>query len=258
MPAADRPDGPRDVAAGFSFEDHPPVLFHAVVPAAGMGDRFGGAKQFAPVAGRPLLAWSIDRLLAAGATSVVVVLPAADVATAPQRLTSDARVTYAAGGATRQASVAAGLAASPAGAGDMVAVHDGARAAVDPLDVRAVVAAAKDGGGAVLGRPLVDTIKQVAGDRIVRTVERELLRRAETPQVFRRELLEQALAAADADGFVGTDEASLIERLGGVVVRLVMARRPNPKVTWLHDLESVARLLGDRTGVATAPAPEGR
>jgi 2-C-methyl-D-erythritol 4-phosphate cytidylyltransferase len=236
MPATHRPDAPAAVAAG--------SVFHALVPAAGRGDRFGGPKQFAEVAGRPLLAWTLDRLLASGAASVVVALPAEELGAAA-RLAGDGRIRFVAGGATRQASVGAALEASPAAAGELVAVHDGARAAVDPADVAAVVAAAAASGGAVLGRPLTDTIKRVEEGRVMATVDRSKLFRAETPQVFRRALLERAFESARRDRFVGTDEASLVERLADVEIRAVVAMSPNPKVTYPADLERVARRLAD-------------
>lgn len=235
MPSTDRPDERTGVAAG--------LLFHAVVPAAGRGERFGAAKQFAPVAGRPLLAWTVRRLREAGAASVTLVLPAGELEDAVRRIAAGPEVICVAGGETRQASVALGVAASPAAAEELVAVHDGARAAVAVEDVVATVAAARRAGGAILGRPVTDTIKEVEAGLVVRTVDRSRLLRAETPQVFRRATLEAALAAARRDGFVGTDEASLVERLGGVGIVAVAARRPNPKVTFAEDVEAVARLL---------------
>jgi len=233
-PSADRPRGEA-------------VRFHAVVPAAGRGERFGGEvpKQFLPVEGRPLLAWTIERLLAAGCASVAVAVPASELAGVGGWI-AGADVRWVEGGATRQESVAAALAASPAGAEEMVAVHDGARAAIDAEDLRSAVAAALASDGAVLGRMASDTMKEIADGRIVRTVERSALFHAETPQVFRRELLERALDRAAADGFTGTDEASIVERLGGATIAAVVARRPNPKVTFAEDLPRLASLLLDR------------
>jgi 2-C-methyl-D-erythritol 4-phosphate cytidylyltransferase len=219
--------------------------FHALVPAAGRGERFGGdvPKQFLEIAGRPLLAWTIERLLAAGAASVVVALPDDFLDRAGTLHEFGASVRFVAGGATRQASVAEALAASPAATGELVAVHDGARAAVDPRDVAAAVAAASAADGAVLGRVATDTIKEVEGGRILGTLERARMFRAETPQVFRRELLELGLERARLDRFAGTDEAMLVERLGALDIRAVEARRPNPKVTWAEDLAWLGRLF---------------
>jgi 2-C-methyl-D-erythritol 4-phosphate cytidylyltransferase len=124
-----------------------------------------------------------------------------------------------------------------------VAVHDGARAAIDPVDFAATAAAAAESGGAVLGRISTDTLKEVVGGRVLRTVDRDRLFRAETPQIFRRDLLEQALERARTERFVGTDEAALVERLGNVEIAAVEARRPNPKVTFAEDFPHLASLL---------------
>jgi 2-C-methyl-D-erythritol 4-phosphate cytidylyltransferase len=220
------------------------VRFHALVPAAGRGERFGAAspKQFLAIAGRPVLAWTISRLRAAGAASIVVALPEQSLEHASSWLAAE-ELHLVVGGATRQASVAAALAASPALAGDLVAVHDGARAAVAPEDVRATVVAAAASGGAVLGRTVGDTIKEIEAGRILTTVDRARLFRAETPQVFRRQLLERALARAAHDRFVGTDESSLVERLGEVEIVAVQAGSPNPKLTFREDLAAMTHLL---------------
>jgi 2-C-methyl-D-erythritol 4-phosphate cytidylyltransferase len=222
------------------------VTFHALVPAAGSGERFGGGepKQFTPVAGRPVLEWTLERLLAAGAASLTVAVPASQIDRA-RELVSDARVLFVAGGANRQASVEICLAACPADPEELVLVHDGARPAVAPADVRACVAAVGGADGAVLGRPVSDTLKLVADGQIQSTVERSYLFRAETPQAFARELLERALGEARRDGFVGTDEASAVERVPGVRLVAVAAQHPNPKLTTPADLPLVAALLRD-------------
>jgi len=232
-----RPQGaPESIPAG--------VRVHAVVPAAGRSERFGGGvpKQFAVLRGRTLVAWTVERLLDAGCASVVVALPA-EADDSLHGLAPDARLRLVAGAATRQASVAAALAASPAAADDLVAVHDGARAALAASDFWAAARAAAASGGAVLGRPATDTMKRVEAGRVRATVDRETLFRAETPQVFRRADLERALESARRDRFVGTDEASLVERLGDVVIAAVEARRANPKVTYPEDLALVERIL---------------
>ncbi len=246
----ERPRGAADpVPAGVSASDPAPFTVHALVPAAGRGERFGGAvaKQFVTVAGRPLLAWALDRLLAAGVVSVVVALPEEELERVRLEMTRDPRVRFVVGGVTRQASVAAALEASPAAPDELIAVHDGARAAVDLIDLERTFAAAALSGGAVLGRPMTDTVKRVDDGRIVGTLDRRALFVAETPQVFRRSVLESAIAAARRDRFVGTDEASLVERLGGDVsagITAVVAERPNPKLTYESDLSLFEHLLG--------------
>lgn len=220
-----------------------PARVIALVPAGGSGERFGGgvAKQFLPVAGRSLLAWTLSRLIAAGLEEIVVALPPGS--TLPEDASFAGAVRAVPGGATRQDSVANCVAGAPGAPGDLLLVHDGARAAVDPEDVRATIAAALAAGGAVLGRPVSDTVKRISDGLVVATVERSELFRAETPQVFRRSLFEQALELARRERFVGTDEAALVERLPGATVRAVLARHPNPKLTEPADLPVVEALL---------------
>ena len=199
------------------------------------------------VAGRPVLEWTIERLLESGAVSVVVALPRAmrvDALPTTAIPTTDSRVLWTPGGATRQESVRRCLdLASDAGDDGLIVVHDGVRPAVSVADVLATVAAASESGAAVLGRAVHDTLKRVESGKVTGTVDRSSLFRAETPQVFRRELLERAFAAAERDGFTGTDEASLVERLDGVTVRAVEATAPNPKLTRPDDLAFLASLL---------------
>lgn len=218
-----------------------------VVPAAGSGRRYGGdgPKQLAVVAGRPVLAWAIDRLLAGGCDEVVVAVPAGDEERVGELLGRPRAVRLVAGGATRQESVARCLdaIAASAAARDLVAVHDGARPAVAVDDVRAVIAAATGADGAVLGRPLDDTLKRVEDGRIVATVNRDGLFRAETPQAFPFEVLAEAHRVALRDAHEATDEAGLVERLPGLRVVAVAASAPNPKLTRPADRELVERLL---------------
>jgi 2-C-methyl-D-erythritol 4-phosphate cytidylyltransferase len=220
-----------------------------VVPAAGRGERFGGErpKQFLQVAGRPLLAWSVERLRHAGFASLTVAVAEESIEEAARLLPVGPWLRIVAGGATRQASVASALAACPAGPDDLVAVHDAARPATAIADLLGVVEAAARCGGAVLGRAVSDTLKRIEAWRIVATLDRHALFRAETPQVFRRATLDRALLRARDDRFVGTDEAALVERLGDVVIAAVEASAPNPKVTVPADLALVEWLLERET-----------
>lgn len=225
---------------------------HALLAAGGRGLRLGGElpKQLLEVAGRPVLAWALERLRAAGIERFVVAVPADLMPAAERALAGLSAVGLVIGGATRQDSVERALAAATAAPEDLVLVHDAARAAVHPEDVAAALAAAREHGGAVLGRPVTDTLKRVEGGRVAGTVPRDGLFRAETPQVFRRAVLEDAYARARADGFHGTDECSLVERVPGVVVAAVSARHPNPKLTYAADLPWMELLL--RAGGAGA------
>lgn len=217
---------------------------HGLVPAAGRGERFGGEtpKQFLEVAGRPILAWTVRRLLAAGVTSLTIAVPGEHIDRA-RELIDDPRVLFVAGANTRQGSVQVCLAACPADPEELVLVHDGARPAVASEDVAACIAAVQGHDGAVLGRSVSDTLKLVTEGQIQSTVDRSFLFRAETPQVFARELLERALTDGDIATFVGTDEASAVERLAGVRLAAVEARHPNPKLTTPSDLALVGALL---------------
>ena len=225
------------------------TLVHGLIPAAGRGERFGteDPKQFTSIEGRPVLVWTIERLLAAGVTSLTVAVPTSQIDRA-RTLVDDERVLFVAGGPSRQASVEVCLAACPADPEELVLVHDGARPAVAPTDVAACIEAALQNDGAVLGRPVSDTLKLVAAGEIQSTVDRRLLFRAETPQVFSHELLERALTEARDAGFLGTDEASVVERLPGVQLAAVTAEYLNPKLTSRADLAVVEVLLRDTIG----------
>ncbi len=220
---------------------------HALVPAGGRGERFGGErpKLLWVVRGKPVLAWTLEGL--AGRTaSVTVAIPAEMLEVATAAVPAGPHVRWVSGGTTRQESVAACLAACPAAPHDWVLVHDGARPTLREEDLAGCLAGAGGADGAVLGRPVADTLKLVAGGLVQGTVDRSYLFRAETPQVFARQLLERALAAARESGFVGTDEASLVERLPGTRIAAVTARHPNPKLTTSADLPLIEALLGGR------------
>lgn len=183
------------------------------------------------------------RFLEAGLTSITVAVPQNLLTEAPVRILDDPRVRWIVGGGSRQESVEACLIATPGGDDDLVIVHDGARPVVTPEDLQRVVEAAAHADGAVLGRMVSDTLKEIEAGSILRTIQRSRLFRAETPQVFRRALLHEALNRSSQDGFVGTDEASIVERLPGVTVRALEAIGPNPKLTVAADLPLIETLL---------------
>jgi 2-C-methyl-D-erythritol 4-phosphate cytidylyltransferase/2-C-methyl-D-erythritol 2,4-cyclodiphosphate synthase len=210
-----------------------------IVVAAGAGTRFGRAKQFASLGGRRVVDWAVA---AAGAASdgVVVVVPAESAITV-------ASATVVAGGPTRSASVRAGLAAVPVDAA-VVVVHDAARPLATPALFDRVIGAVRSGAdGAVPAMALPDTVKEVDGDVVVRTPERDRLVAVQTPQAFRAE----ALRAAHADGGESTDDAALVEANGGRVV-VVVGEPDNRKLTQPDDLawarQQVAPSAGVRVG----------
>jgi 2-C-methyl-D-erythritol 4-phosphate cytidylyltransferase len=139
----------------------------------------------------------------------------------------------------------AGLAALPPDV-EWVAVHDAARPLVRAADVTRVVAAARRHGAALLAVPVRDTLKRVSGGRVAETLPRAACWAAQTPQVFRVELLREALAKAEAEGFQGTDDAQLVERLG-VPVEVVEGDPSNLKITWPEDVELAEALLARRS-----------
>lgn len=215
-----------------------------LVPAAGQGERFGGdvPKQLVPLGGRPLLAWTLERLLACSPDRVVVALPASLLEEGALPFELDPRVETVAGGATRRESVERCLEAVPGQETDRLMIHDAVRPAVAPEDLAATLRAADRADGAVLGRALTDTVKRLDGRRIVETVDRSSLFRAETPQVFTRRVLERAVARAPR-GEEFTDEAAMVERLGDARLVAVEAAHPNPKLTRPADLPLLEALL---------------
>ena len=203
----------------------------AVVVAAGRGERFGALKQYEPLGDRRVLDWSLAA--AKAATDGVVLVVAPEHATDEER--ADAVVV---GGATRSASVRAGLALVPAEA-TVVVVHDAARPAASAALFGAVIAAVRSGAdGAVPALPLSDTVKRVHDGRVVETLDRTELVAVQTPQAFRA----SALRAAHATGGDATDDAALVESAGGTVV-VVPGDPDNVKVTSRADLERLARVL---------------
>ena len=208
------------------------------------------AKAFVRLAGKFLMTHSIDALCASGACDLIQpVLPALYFARWPEiarELAAPGRVAAAvAGGATRQASARAGLAALPAGV-TLVAVHDAARPLARARDIARVIAAAREHGAALLAAPLRDTIHRVANGVIAATPVRAEHVAAQTPQAFRIDWLREALEQAERDGIVATDDAALVARLG-VNVHVVTGDPDNLKITTAMDLLLAERLLAERS-----------
>ena len=216
-----------------------------VVVAAGQGNRMGGdtLKQFLPIAGVPLLLHALRPFLSHPAVArVVVALPAAVVDSPPEWLAPllGERLRAVAGGLTRMDSVEAGLNSLPPECA-IVLVHDGARPFPDSQVIDLIIAEARRGAGAVAAVPVTDTLKEAerrtfgARQRIARTLPRDGLWRAQTPQGFPRFMLEAAYADARALQVDATDCAALVERIGGEVV-LIPDAATNLKVTTPGDL----------------------
>jgi len=209
----------------------------------------GAPKQFRLLGGAPVLVQTL-RAFEGHVTRIVVPVAADEVdgvAAMLRRYDVEARVV--AGGATRQASVAAGLAAVPEAVPEgteVVLVHDAVRPFIAAGRIRAVTEAARADGAAALAVPVADTLRRAAGGRFGETVDREGLWRMQTPQAARVELLRAAHRRAEADGFTGTDEVELLLR-AGQAVRLVEGDARNLKLTHPADWALAEALWGQRT-----------
>jgi len=213
-----------------------------ILAGAGEGHRMGGRgpKLLLPVGGRPALERVLDAFLAVEAVGeIVAVIPEPLAASAKGVLESRpnprrARLTVTTGGATRQASVARGLAALERGL-PFVAVHDVARVLVSPALIERVLDAARASGAALPACPIRDSVKEVAEGRVLRSVDRSRLQGAQTPQIFARDILARAHAAAIEEGTDATDDATLVERIG-CAVSVVPGEPSNLKLTEPGDL----------------------
>jgi len=230
-----------------------------ILPAAGLGTRMGRAsaetagtsrKQFMQLDGSPILLHTVRKFAASDRVSeIVVALRREDLDWVGDLLRREIRtktVRVVEGGNSRQESVERGLAAVSPDT-DLVAVHDAVRPFIDLETIEKAFDEAAQHGAAIVGIVPVDTVKQVSGAqatgaKVRSTISRERLVLAQTPQVFRCDLLKQAFASARRDGFIGTDESSLVERLDQVEVRVVMGSDHNIKITKPGDME-LARLF---------------
>jgi len=221
-----------------------------VVVAAGAGVRAGPPadepKQFRSILGVPMLLRALRPFTSHPDVALVVIAVPAGVATRPPEWLATLvgeRLALVAGSATRAQSVRAGLAALPAGAG-VVLVHDGARPFVSRETIDAVIAKARAGVGAVAAVPVSDTVKEVVeGNRITKTVSRERLWRAQTPQGFPRDMIERAYALL-ANGDAASDDATMCER-AGLPVEVVPDTAYNFKVTTADDFRIAEALARD-------------
>ena len=205
-----------------------------IVPAAGTGSRFGSGipKQFQPLAGKPLVQHVIERFLL-DENVMRVVVPVAEVLLASVK--NSERVSFVAGGATRQQSVIRGL--EEAEDAEFIAVHDAARPLFSPAIFHAVIAGAREVGAALPVIPVADTIHVMNDDATVKeTLDRAMLGAAQTPQCFRADILRDILKRAQAEGIEGTDEAGLAVRFG-YTVKGIPGDPRNLKITVPEDLE---------------------
>jgi 2-C-methyl-D-erythritol 4-phosphate cytidylyltransferase len=216
----------------------------ALVVAAGRGERLGTPvpKAFVILAGRPMVHWSIAALQDVPAIERIVVALPPDVDAPPGTIGVP-------GGEQRSHSVRAALTA--AGDDDVVLVHDAARPLLTAELVLACLNGLGDADAAIAAAPVTDTIKECADGRVERTLDRARLWAVQTPQVFRRAALERALAQDDEVLGAATDDAALVEALGGTV-RVVAAPPENLKVTTAFDLRVAELLLGSAAAAGGA------
>jgi 2-C-methyl-D-erythritol 4-phosphate cytidylyltransferase len=220
-----------------------------LIVAAGAGTRMRGKvrKQYLPLAGRPVLSYS---LAAFGAcrdiASIILVVPAEDLSTVRRDIVQPLRlnmpVDLVPGGQERQHSVYNGL-KRVQGDSRMAVIHDGVRPFIQPEQISACIRKAEQTGACILGIPALDTLKQVsASGQIEATLDRRRIWLAQTPQAFRLELIKEAHERARQQGVTETDDAALVERLG-VSVSILMGRKENIKITLPEDLPLAEAVL---------------
>lgn len=221
----------------------------AIVPAAGAGDRMGAdkKKQFLFLGDRHILAHTLARLASSdNIDEIVLVAPEDDIAFCQCEVVDKyaiGKVTkIVAGGITRSRSVSLGFASLPEDT-DYVLVHDGARPFVTHKMIDEVVSIAKIKGAAACAIRVKDTLKKVSEGQIINSVTRDDMVRIQTPQCFRFDVLQSGINAADRNGFIPTDESSLVERLG-LPVAIAQGSEMNIKITTQEDLKIAEAFLG--------------
>lgn len=224
---------------------------HVLIVAAGKGSRFGASvpKQYTAVCGKTILEQSVTALSQSEHVNDLHLVIAADDTTA-KTLEFDVPVRFAEGGDERWQSVQSGVDAilqSGAIEDDLILIHDAARPCVLKAHIDAVIdVATLEPYGAILGVPVADTLKRVAGDnQIETTVDRSQLWQAQTPQVFRAGKLRDVLQQVEAQGVQITDEASAFE-LMGYPIAMVHGNNQNLKLTYAEDLSLIEAILSSR------------
>jgi 2-C-methyl-D-erythritol 4-phosphate cytidylyltransferase len=221
----------------------------AVIPAAGLGKRFGAKKQFLELAGRPVLIHTLKAFEdSPSVAEICVAVPEPELAAARDMIARQGLkkpILVVTGGKERQDSVRLGFqAVRPS---DIVLVHDGVRPLVTSELIEETIAGAAAFGGCVAALPVKETVKKIdAEGRIFATVDRASLWSIQTPQAFRYEIFRRAVERSAQDGFLGTDEAMLVERIGETV-KVVTGSPYNIKITNPEDLRIAEAFLSLRT-----------
>lgn len=217
------------------------MTFSGIIVAAGSGSRAGGDKQWRDLAGKPVLRWSAEALLNAGADELIVVVAPDAVERLADVLSGLPRWRAVVGGAARADSVRAGLAGLTCGTDQPVLIHDAARPLLDAALVDRLLSALENSDGALPVLPVADSLRRGEADIMTDVVERDGLWRAQTPQAFRRGVIETAYAAW-SDAEVPTDEAVVVQRNGGAVA-LVQGDARLMKLTYPEDFAMAEALL---------------
>ena len=225
------------------------MTFAAIVVAAGTGSRAGGDKQWRPLGGKPVVRWSVEALLSAGAGEVVVVVAPGAEAEAAEALSGLKGWRAVIGGTQRADSVRAGLAALTGAPDRLVLIHDAARPFLGKGVIDRLLSALATADGAIPALPVADTLKHGADGVITDTVDRSGLWRAQTPQAFRADRLASAFAAWP-DGETPTDDAAVVERDGGRVA-IVEGDARLMKLTFPEDFAIAEALIQRQTRVGS-------
>ncbi len=225
-----------------------------VILAGGSGERFGrsGGKQMLKIFGKPVLSWAIEAFDAVDQVAhIVIVCPEERMseykAQAGDPYNFVTPISYANAGMIRQVSAMNGVSAVP-DQFKFIGIHDGARPLITPDVITHAINVLKgsvDADGVIVGHPAIDTMKVIDGDTVVGTPDRSMFWIAQTPQIFHASVCKSAHSSAMSEGYIGTDDSSLVERIGGKVL-LVDAPRDNIKVTVPEDLGPVSAALEKR------------
>lgn len=216
----------------------------AIVVAAGEGQRFGAPKQFAPLKGKSVLEWCLECFNNHVQVADIVLVLRSDIEKEEYIRRFHKITAVVTGGEHRQDSVMAGFNQIDPQKTSVVLIHDGVRPLVDHALLSRVIAATRENGAAVPVLAIEDTVKAVEGDKVLRTVDREQLRRVQTPQGFSCAILKAALDQAREDNTYNTDEAALVERIGQEIV-IVEGDPKNIKITTPEDIRIAEVYLED-------------
>ncbi|MFS0644875.1 2-C-methyl-D-erythritol 4-phosphate cytidylyltransferase [Siminovitchia sp. 179-K 8D1 HS] len=224
--------------------------YEVIIPAAGSGTRMGAGKNklFIELNGRPIILHTLDVFAADRDCSKMIAVIQPKEEKIFKEMTAgreyEGKLEFVYGGAERQHSVYNGLTAV---SGEIVLVHDGARPFIRRPVIRQLVREAARSGAAIAAVPVKDTIKKAVRQEVVETIDRSSLWQIQTPQAFRLSILQKAHEWAKAEDYLGTDEASLVEKMGDIPVKIIESDYDNMKITTPEDLYFARAVLEKRT-----------